>query len=179
MQVNRSQKILIHTRHRELLLQRDLSNLYPSSRASFAKRSLYSAPVIASFFCEAISPFRTRHREPLLRRDLSDQHPSSRASFATRSLFSSFVHQPVHVLTARLLHHFAISTLTHHLRQYGKVIRNDGGIVTAMFFCLTISLICSRHREPLLRSDLSEPYPSSRTSFATRSVQNKRSHSYK
>ena len=160
-------------------MRRDLSAVYPSSRASFATRSLCYVPVIVSLICDAISMLCACHREPLLRRDLSNPPPSSRASFATRSLFSSFVHQPVHVLTARLLHHFAISTLTHHLRQYGKVIRNDGGIVTAMFFCLTISLICSRHREPLLRSDLSEPHPSSRTSFATRSVQNKNSHSYK
>jgi len=108
-------------------------NYIPSSRASFAKRSLCSAPVIASFICEAISLLCIRHR----------------------------------VLTARLLHHFAISTFTHHLRQHGKVIRNDGVVVIASFFCEAISLLCTRHRELLSRRDLFDLHPSSRASFAT------------
>ena len=108
--------------------------------------------VIANFFCGAISLICTRHRELLLRRDLSDLRPS------------------VHVLTARLLHHFAISTLIYHLRQHGKVIRNDGMVVTASFFCDAISLISTRHRELLLRRDLSNLPPSSRASFVKRSL---------
>jgi len=120
-------------------------NLNPSSRASFATRSLCCVPVIASLFCDAISLLRVRHREPLLRRDLSDLHPS------------------VHVLTARLLHHFAISTLTQHLRQHGKVIRNDGGVVIASLFCDAILVFYVRHREPLLRRDLPVACPSPKT----------------
>ena len=108
--------------------------------------------VIASLFCDKISPICPRHREPLLRRDLSNLHTIG------------------HVLTARLLHHFAISTLTHHLRQHGKVIRKDGVVVTTSFFCDAISPIWTRHREPLLRRDLSDLHPSSRASLATRSL---------
>jgi len=85
----------------------------------------------------------TRHREPLLRRDLS----------------FCLSYQPVHVLTARLLHHFAIPMLTHYLRQHGKVIRNDGVVVIASLLCDAISPIWTRHREPLLRRDLSNLYP--------------------
>ena len=117
-------------------------------------RSLCCVSVIASLFCNTISPICTRNRELLLRRDLS----------------FCLSYQPVHVLTARLLHHFAISTLIYHLRQHGKVIRNDGMVVTASFFCDAISQVCTCHREPLSRRDLSDRHPSSRASFATRSL---------
>ena len=132
---------MLRVRHRELLLRRDLSNLCQTVHVltarllhHFTKPTLTQhlrqhgkvirndgGVVIESFFCDAISLFYVRHREPLLRRDLSN------------------LYQTVHVLTTRLLHHFAISTLTQHLRQHGKVIRNDGGVVIASLFCDAIS----------------------------------------
>jgi len=50
------------------------------------------------------------------------------------------------------------------------VIRNDGVVVIASFFCEAISLLCTRHRELLSRRDLFDLHPSSRASFATRSL---------
>ncbi len=169
---------LISTRHRELLLRSDLSSSAPVIASLSATRPLIctchrelscdvisrSAPVIASLFCDAISLLCIRHREPLLRRDLSDLHPSSRASLATRSLT---LHPSGHVLTARLLHHLPYQH--SHTTLTWQMIRNDGMVVTASFFCDAISLICTRHREPLFDA-ISLICTRHREPFATRSL---------
>jgi hypothetical protein len=64
------------------------SSLCPRSRVG---RSLLCVLVIASLFCEAISPVCSRHREPLLRSDLSRVFSSLRVSFVRRSLLCVLV----------------------------------------------------------------------------------------
>jgi len=107
-----------------------------------------------------------RHREPHLRSDLSALHPSSRASFAKRS----------HSLTYRQPKFFrkhgsdetGFNYLPSSRASFAKRSLCSAPVIASLI-CEAISLLCTRHRELHLRSDLSPLHPSSRASFAKRS----------